>query len=165
MFKLWVGTRNTCADILCIDMRITPDQQHTSFPPRENNATSALNPASQTSGSYPHTTLKQCFATRNDVRYSPPHPEPPIVIIIKSSPPSHDPTTPNAQLKPSPFTARVPADLDPRGANFAKPLVAQIRLRVSAARTEPFWGATWKTVQVRYARWAAWLEGGKVGAC
>ena len=65
---------------------------------------------------------------------------------VISNLPSHNPTTPSTQLKPSALTARVPADLDPRRAEFAKPLVAQIRLRVSAARTEPFWGATWKVV-------------------
>ena len=61
--------------------------------------------------------------------------------------------------------ARVPTDFNPCAADLAKPLVAQIRLRVSAARTEPFWRATWEAVEVRDARWAAWLGGGEVGAC
>lgn len=67
-------------------------------------------------------------------------------FVVIPNPPSHDSTTPNTHLEPSAPTARVPTDLNPRRAKFAKPLVAQIRLRVSAARTEPFWSATWKVV-------------------
>lgn len=67
-------------------------------------------------------------------------------FIVIPNPPSHDSTTPNTHLEPSTLTAHVPTDLNPRRAKFAEPLVAQIRLRVSAARTEPFWSATWKVV-------------------
>lgn len=111
--------------------------QHFPFPPRQTTQHQlSIPPASQTSGSYPHKdfklrNLETTFAISLHI------PKPPI-IIIKPSPPSHHPTAPNAQLKPSPLTARVPTDFNPCAADLAKPLVAQIRLRVSAARTEPF---------------------------
>ena len=77
----------------------------------------------------------------------------------------HDPTTPNPQLKPSALPARVPTDVNPRRVEFANSLVAQIRFAVSAARTVPLGSAAWQAVEVREARWAAWLGGGEVGAC
>jgi hypothetical protein len=79
--------------------------------------------------------------------------------------PLHNSTTPNPQLKPSALIGRIPTDFNPRRAELAKPLVAQIRLAVSAARTVPLGSAAWQAVEVWEARWAAWLGGGEVGAC
>jgi hypothetical protein len=153
-----------CAGILCNENRFTQTPQHFSFP--HGRQTTRHQPSIPPVNHRVHSPTNVQAAqleTTFDISLHIPTTHHQIKQTLHD--PLHNPTTPNPQLKPSALIARIPTDFNPRRAELAKPLVAQIRLAVSAARTVPLRSTAWQAVEVRDARWAAWLGGGEVGAC